>query len=108
MGFNVLFYAEVNQPLTISNLTYNFSTPECRHYWYGRDDYHGKLVGEARDIMKTAIERMEDDGIVPNDINSPDYKKQSKDNILGDLLMWLKITYSDLMKIDDELLVMLV
>jgi hypothetical protein len=28
--------------LRISNLTYNYSTTECKAYWYGRSDYHGK------------------------------------------------------------------
>jgi hypothetical protein len=103
MGFNIHFYEIVDKRLTISNLTYNYSTPECKAYWYGRRDYHGKLVGEAREIMKLAIERMEEDGIVPNELG----KNYGKTTITSDLLMWLKITYSDLEKMDEHLLIML-
>ena len=105
MGFNIQFYKRVDQRITISNLTYNYSTPECMAYWYGRRDYHGKLVGEAREIMFESIRRMEEDGIIPNDLKN--YVRPTKETITSDLLMWLKITYSDLEKMDDDLLIML-
>jgi hypothetical protein len=92
--------------LTIFNLSYNYSIPECKEYWYGRRDYHGKTVSEAREIMLNAIERMERDGIVPNEFGK-NYVRPTRETMTSDLLMWLKITYSDLENIDDNLLIML-
>jgi hypothetical protein len=92
--------------LTILNLTYNYSIPECKEYWYGRRDYHGKTVGEAREIMLNAIERMEMDGIVPNEFGK-NYVRPTRETMTSDLLMWLKITYSDLENMDENLLIKL-
>ena len=107
MGFNICFYEQVHKRLKISNLTYNYSTPECQEYWYGRRDYHGKKVDVARETMKLAIERMESDGIVPNDLSKRYVRPETTGALLSDLLMWLKTTYADLEKMDDDLLIML-
>lgn len=103
MGFSVTFYQKVSPTprLRISNLTYNYSTPECMAYWYGRDDLHGKTVADARERMLEAIERMEKDGIAPNE----QYRIDT--SMVKNLLMWLKSAYGDLEHIDNEFVIML-
>ena len=61
------------------------------------------IMGEAREIMFKAIE---EDGIVPNELGK-NYVRPTKETMTSDLLMWLKITYSDLEKMDEDLLIML-
>ena len=106
MGFNVHFYKRMSQPMTISNLTYNYSIPECDKYWNGRRDYHMKTVGEARETMRLAIELMEEDGIIPSEF-SKNYVRPTRETMVNDMLMWLKINYYDLEKMDEDLLVIL-
>jgi len=91
--------------LVIYNLTYNYSTPECIEYWYGRRDFHGKTVKDAREIMLTAINRMEEDGIVPNDLKN--YVRPTRETMLSDLLMWLKLNYPAMMNMNGDWVVML-
>lgn len=94
----------VPQPkLTIYNLTNNYSIPECMSYWYGLRDFHMKTVVEAREIMLKAIQRMEQEEIVPNCLS----KKYAVKTIVGHLLMWLKSNYSNLETMNDNWLIVL-
>ncbi len=99
-------YKLAKPKLTFCNLTYNYSTPECIEYWYGRRDYNNTTVKIARETMRLAIERMEKDGIIPNELGQ-NYIKPTPETLLNDMLMWLKTTYSDLLNIDDDLIIIL-
>ena len=82
----------------LSNLTYNYSTPECMKYWYGPRDFDGKTVGEALNIMRTTIIAMFSDGILP--LRS--FDRETKDNTLRSLLFWLIYASIDLSKFTKE------
>jgi len=90
MGWSILLYNSngdymEDDSLNVSNLTYNYSVPECIKYWYGPDDYDGKTIGEAIVRMRTAICVMFTDGILP----LPDFSKEKRENFINSLLAWL-------------------
>jgi hypothetical protein len=90
MGWNILLYNSIgfymlDESLYVSNLTYNYSVPECIKYWYGPDDYDGKTVGEAMEGMQKAICAMFANGILP----LSDFEKEGIDNRVNSLLAWL-------------------
>jgi hypothetical protein len=101
MGWEIDFvdendeYSHVN--LRILNLTYNYSRPECKKYWYGPRDYDGKTIGEAIHIMETAVAKMIDDGIEVVDLLY-NYQRGIKMDMQTELLGWLISNYSDLIK----------
>ena len=74
MGFDILIFDEDKQEintcgaLEILNLTYNFSKPECKKYWYGPDDMHGKTFGEVIKNLEIAVSQMIEDGIETGDL----------------------------------------
>ncbi len=91
MGWTILLYNSIGVYMQdeslcgVSNLTYNYSVPECMKYWYGPRDYDGKTVGEAMDGMRKAICAMFSDGILP----LPYYAKETRENFANSLLAWL-------------------
>ena len=90
MGWTILLYNSIgvymqDDSLNVSNLTYNYSVPECMKYWYGPRDYDGKTIGEAMEGMRKAICAMFADGILP----LSDFSKESRDNFINSLLAWL-------------------
>jgi hypothetical protein len=102
MGWDIEFfnddgeYYHVN--LRILNLTYNYSRPECKKYWYGPRDYDGKTIGEAIAIMEKAVSTMIDDGIeVVSDLLY-NFRMGIKMDNQTELLGWLISNYSDLIK----------
>jgi hypothetical protein len=101
MGWEIDFvdendeYSPVN--LRIMNLTYNYSRPECKKYWYGPRDYDGKTIGEAIHIMETAVAKMIDDGIEVVYLLY-NYKRGIKMDMQTELLGWLISNYTDLIK----------
>lgn len=74
-----------DESLYVSNLTYNYSVPECTKYWYGPRDYDGKTIGEAMEGMRNAICAMFADGILP----LTDFSKENQEKIVNSLLSWL-------------------
>jgi hypothetical protein len=57
MGWSILLYNSIgvymqDDSLYVSNLTYNYSVPECMKYWYGPRDYglikHGSIMVDRR------------------------------------------------------------
>ena len=103
MGWSILVYGVSgiymeDDSLQLSNLTYNYSTPECMAYWYGPRDFDGKTVGEALDIMRKAIISMFSDGILPLKW----CERETKDNTLRSMLFWLISTSIDLSKLPKE------
>lgn len=101
MGWDIDFVDENNAysyvNLRIMNLTYNYSRPECKKYWYGPRDYDGKTIGEAIAIMENAVSSMIDDGIEVVDLLY-NYQHGIKMDIKTELLGWLISNYSDLIK----------
>lgn len=101
MGWEIDFvdendeYSHVN--LRIMNLTYNYSRPECKKYWYGPRDYDGKTIGEAIVIMEKAVSAMIDDGIKVVDLLY-NYEDKIHMDIQTELLGWLISNYSDLIR----------
>jgi hypothetical protein len=91
MGWTILLYNSIGVYMqdeslcNVSNLTYNYSVPECMKYWYGPRDYDGKTVGEAMDGMRQAICAMFADGVLP----LPYYAKETRENFQNSLLAWL-------------------
>ena len=90
MGWSILLYNSIgvymqDDSLNVSNLTYNYSVPECVKYWYGPRDYDGKTIGEAMEWMRKAIAAMFMDGILP----LTDFSKEKRENFLNSLLAWL-------------------
>ena len=60
-------YQNVSTYLPISNLTWNYSRPDCQKYWYGPDDMDDKTVKEVIKNMERAVSEMIADGIVMGD-----------------------------------------
>lgn len=91
MGWTILLYNSIGVYMqdeslsSVSNLTYNYSVPECMKYWHGPRDYHGKTVGEAMDGMRKAICAMFADGILPLAY----YAKETRENFQNSMLAWL-------------------
>ena len=109
MGWSILLYGVSgvymeDDSLTMGNLTYNYSIPECMSYWYGPRDFDGKTVREAMELMRKAIITMFSDGILP--LKWCD--RETKENVLRSLLFWLINTSIDLSPHPKEWIVKLV
>ena len=97
MGFEIEILDENNEwvntsfILPILNLTYNFSRPECKKYWYGPDDMHNKTIGEVIKNMERAVSQMIEDGIEPGELHY--------DNTVRGFLSYLIAQYQALIKL---------
>jgi hypothetical protein len=75
MGYNIDIYNEKNEEvdkreytLRITNVSYNFSRPEYKKYWYGLNDMHNKTITEVIINMEKSICQMIKDGIKPSNL----------------------------------------
>lgn len=109
MGFDILIYDTNNERadhknviLSITNITYNFSRPECTKYWNATESIKNVTIKQAINSLEDAVTKMLEDNIILvslYDYNLNPNNKETIDLFVGQFLHRLIILYNDLIKL---------